>query len=105
MTATNQSQLTINVDHGIKRRLIEAAERQGVGVDSFCEKAIERVLRDDSHVDEDQCPDALDVFEELIKQRDEQFKDRTFSKTGVELIREGRAIRTNQIRARLWPER
>lgn len=105
MTANNLTQLTINVDRKIKRRLIEAADRRGVGVDVLCEKAIERELSQESLVDGDRRPDALQIFEELIRQRDQQFKDRTFSKTGVELIREGRAIRTNQQRGWLWRER
>lgn len=105
MTATNQTQLTIEVDREIKQRLIEAAARQGVGVDALCEKAIERELSEESQIDENRRPDALQIFEELIRQRDEQFKDRTFSMTGVDLIREGRAIRTNQQRGWLWRER
>lgn len=105
MTATNQTLITINVDRAVKQRLIEAAERQGVGVDALCEKAIERELSENTQADGDQRPDALQIFEELIRQRDEQFKDRSFSKTGVELIREGRAIRTNQQRGWLWRER
>ena len=96
MTTADQIELNIRIDKRLKQRLVEEAARQGFEIDVFCQQAIQQALEDDeSEVTAQESN--LQLFERLLLERDEQFGNRRFSKTGVDLIREARELRSKQM--------
>lgn len=96
MTTADQNELNIRIDKKVKQRLVEEAARLGFEIDAFCQQAIQQALEDDK-TQETVRKTNLQLFERLLQERDEQFGDRRFSKTGVELIREARELRSKQM--------
>ncbi|MDE2746726.1 MAG: hypothetical protein OXI41_12180 [Chloroflexota bacterium] len=96
MTTADQIELNIRIDKRVKQRLIDEASRQGFEIDVFCQQAIQQAL-EDGKAEESVKETNLQLFERLLEERDEQFGDRRFLKTGVELIREARELRSKQM--------
>lgn len=96
MTTPEQIELNIRIDKRVRQRLVEEAAQQGLEIDIYCEQAIVQALENDK-TEETTKETNIQLFERLLQERDDQFGDRRFSKTGVELIREARELRSRQM--------
>ena len=99
MTTISEEQLTIHLNADFKARLQAAAECKGIEVSRYCLDAIERALARDETDLHEEAGKPFD-FEGLFAFRDELLGDRKFPGNSVDLIRQAREIRADQIEGR-----
>ena len=107
MQAKKKKRLTLDMDPAFQRRLKATAALKGVSMRQYCLTAIEGELSKDEVVNgvvghEDGTAYAQPFkpigIEKLIAFRKELFGDRVFPGNSVDLLREGRAIRDEEMK-------
>ena len=98
---TGKKRLTLDLDAPLQERLKAVAEQKGVSMRQYCQTAIEKELGEDEAAPQPSLSGAAERFAALRKKH---FGDRVLPGNSVDLIREGRELRTAQIERALGHE-
>lgn len=91
-----KKRLSLDVDEAFQQRLKAAAAQRGVSMRQYCQKAIEKELAgDEEQAEEEHSLEGM--AESLTALRKEIFGDRVLPGNSVDLIREAREMRAEQL--------
>lgn len=93
-----RKRLTLDLDAPLQRRLKAVAALKGISMRQYCETAIEKQLAREEPNSAPKSRSRDEVFENLIAFRKKIFGDRVFPGDSVELIREEREKRDQELR-------
>ena len=96
MAGGDTRKLTLEVQASVRDRLLEIAKHKGVGIGEVCLDAFEREIAENEINPVAPAPQPYD-FDDLFAFRDYLLGDQFFPGDSVDIIREGRALRTIQI--------
>ena len=97
----NKKRLTLDLDAPLQRRLKAVAALKGVSMRQYCQSAIEKQLAQEEPNSVPNSRSRDEVFENLIAFRKKIFGDRIFPGNSVDIIREEREKRDEE----LWGSR
>ena len=101
---TGKKRLTLDLDAPLQERLKAVAEQKGVSMRQYCQTAIEKELGEDEAKGVADQPPRESMAEYFARVQQEVFGDRVLPGNSVDLIREGREMRTAQIEQALGHE-
>lgn len=93
---TETAQLTIAIKPHIYERLCALAKRQGLSVNEYCQQAVAQVVERDAPLMMT-IGDRLEALDQIDAARRKTFGRESVPWDSAAVIREGRAIRTDQI--------
>jgi len=97
----NKKRLTLDLEATLQRRLKAVAALKGVSMRQYCQSAIEKQLAQEEPNSVPNSRSRDEVFENLIAFRKKIFGDRIFPGNSVDIIREEREKRDEE----LWGSR
>ena len=97
----NKKRLTLDLEAPLQRRLKAVAALKGVSMRQYCQSAIEKQLAQEEPNGVPNSRSRDEVFENLIAFRKKIFGDRIFPGNSVDIIREEREKRDEE----LWGSR
>ena len=97
----NKKRLTLDLEAPLQRRLKAVAALKGVSMRQYCQSAIEKQLAQEESNSVPNSRSRDEVFENLIAFRKKIFGDRIFPGNSVDIIREEREKRDEE----LWGSR
>ena len=97
----NKKRLTLDLEATLQRRLKAVAALKGVSMRQYCQSAIEKQLAQEEPTSVPNSRSRDEVFENLIAFRKKIFGDRIFPGNSVDIIREEREKRDEE----LWGSR
>ena len=97
----NKKRLTLDLEAPLQRRLKAVAALKGVSMRQYCQSAIEKQLAQEEPNSVPNSRSRDEVFENLIAFRKKIFGDRIFPGNSVDIIREEREKRDEE----LWGSR
>ena len=97
----NKKRLTLDLEAPLQRRLKAVAALKGVSMRQYCQSAIEKQLAQEEPNSVPNSRPRDEVFENLIAFRKKIFGDRIFPGNSVDIIREEREKRDEE----LWGSR
>ena len=97
----NKKRLTLDLDAPLQRRLKAVAALKGISMRQYCQSAIEKQLAQEEPNSVPNSRSRDEVFENLIAFRKKIFGDRIFPGNSVDIIREEREKRDEE----LWGSR
>ena len=92
-----KKRLTLDLDPAFQRRLKVIAALKGVSMRQYCQTAIDRELTRDEAESESRMPFDRQSFERVVARREKVFGGRPLPGASVDLIREAREIREDEV--------
>ena len=92
-----KKRLTLDLDAPLQRRLKAVAALKGVSMRQYCQTAIEKQLIQDNGKGTRRTISSNEAFERLCALREEIFGDRVLPGDSVDIIREAREMRDEQL--------
>ena len=93
----NKKRLTLDLDAPLQRRLKAVAALKGVSMRQYCQSAIEKQLAQEEPNSAPKSRSRDEVFENLIAFRKRVFGDRVLPGNSVDIIREEREKRDEEL--------